>query len=379
MRCGFAVDAKLYFGKHIGLSLLIILIYAPFILVHAQTVDITQLAFPSSIRAGSLEPTAVSVAIPYADVKPGFWFIVGIVDLKLNNTIVPGTAEGSPLPCLNQAVAEALCQTQLQSESGTENVQFMIGGIFANTRYSPGTWDLQIKVEILDSNQTVLSRSAKSFEIDLAPSLLSIDVPNNATYWVDGIASTGGVVPVALGPHSVAVPMFVTINDTNRLRFESWADGVTQPNRTVIVPSDVDLNVVYRNQYRLSINTNVAGASVAGAGWYDDGSLASFSETGSLSTGGVLDLLGAKAIFQGWFENGKLITSDPSGSIEMNRPHTISAEWTIDYSIPLIFCGVVFTLGFGAYLIVRRKPRKSRKKQTGARRSRVKRTRSKED
>jgi len=358
---------------------LIILICSPFILVHAQTVDITQLAFPSSIRAGSLEPTAVSVVIPYAGVKPGFWFVAGIVDLKLNNTIVPGTAEGSPVPCVNQPVAEALCQTQLQSESGIENVQFRIGGIFANTRYSPGTWDLQIKVEILDSNLTVLSRSAKSFEIDLAPSLLSIDVPNNATYWVDGVASTGGVMPVALGPHSIAVPMFVTINDTNRLRFESWADGVTQPNRTVIVSSDVDLNVVYRNQYRLSISTNVADASIAGAGWYDDGSLASFSETGSLSAGGVLDLLGAKTIFQGWFENGTLITSDPSGSIEMHSPHMISAEWTIDYSIPLIFFGVVFALCLGAYLIVRRKPRKSRKKQTGARSSRARRTRSKED
>ena len=356
-----------------------ILVYAPFVSVHAQTVDITQLTFPSSVRAGSLDPTPVSVAIPYTGMKAGFWFMVGIVDVNSNNTIVPGTAEGSPSPCLTQAVAEALCETQLQSESGVENVQFRIGGIFASSRHPPGTWDLVMKAVILDSNLTVVSRSAKPFAIDLAPSLLSIDVPNNATFWVDGIASAGGVVPVGLGSHSVAVPLFVTINDSERLRFESWADGVTQPNRTVFISSDAKLSVVYRDQYRLSINTNVSGASVAGAGWYDDGSVASFSVTGTgLSTGGFLDLLGAKMTFQGWFESGKLITTESSGSIEMNSPHMISAEWATDYSLPIIFFGVIVALGLGTYVIVKRSSRKAgkaRKRKVRMKGSKVRRSR----
>jgi len=340
--------------------------------------DITQLTFPSSVRAGNLAPTLVSVAIPYTGVKAGFWFRVGIVDVNTNNTIVPGTAEGSPSPCITQPIAEAVCETQLQSESGVENVQFRIGGIFANNRQPPGTWDLQMKAEILDSNLTVLSRSAKSFAIDLAPSLLSINVPNNATFWVDGIASAEGIVPVGLGPHSVAVPPIVTINDTERLRFESWADGITQPNRTVFVSSDAKLSVVYRNQYRLSIKTNVEGASVAGAGWYDEGSVASFSITGTeQSTGGFLDLLGAKATFQGWFENGNLIATEPSGSIEMNSPHMISAEWATDYSLPIVFFGVVAALGLGTYLFVKHSShkRKTAKKQVGKRGSKARRSR----
>jgi len=357
-----------------------VLVYAPFVSVHAQTMDITQLTFPSSVRAGSLDPTPVSVAVPYAGVKPGFWLMVGIVDVNSNNTIVPGTADGLPSPCISQPIAEALCEIQLQSESGVENVQYRIGGIFANSQHPPGRWDLQMKAEILDSNLTVLSRSAKSFAIDLAPSLLSIDVPNNATFWVDGIASAEGVIPVGLGRHSVAVPLFVTINDTDRLRFESWTDGFTQPNRTVFVSSDVQLNVVYRNQYRLTINTNVEGASVAGAGWYDDGSVASFSVTGTeLSTGGFLDLLGAKATFQGWYENGNLITSDPSGSIEMNSPHTISAEWATDYSMPIIFFGIVLALGMGTYLFVKRSNRKTAKRQVGMKGSKVRRLKSRRE
>jgi hypothetical protein len=191
--------------------------------------------------------------------------MIGIIDLNLNRTIVAGSAEGSPYPFLNQPAVQALCQVQLQSESGAENVQFKIGGIFANTQHPPGSWELQMRADMLDSNLTVFSRSAESFAIDLAPILLTVDVPNNATFWVDGTASTGRAIPVALGRHSIAVPMFVTINDTERMRFDSWADGFTQPNRTLLVSSNVKLSVVYHPQYRLSINTNVAGASVAGA------------------------------------------------------------------------------------------------------------------
>ena len=368
----------LYFGKYLGSCLLIILVYVSFFSVHAQTMDITQLIFPSSVLAGSLDPTPVSVAIPYSGAKPGFWLMVGIADLKLNSTIVPGSAEGSPSPCLNQPVAQALCQAQLQSESGIENVQFRIGGIFANNRHPPGTWDLQMMAEILNSNLTVLSRSAVSFAIELAPISLSIEIPNNATFWVDGAASTGGAIPVALGPHSIAVPMFVTVNDTERLRFDSWADGFTQPNRTLYVSSNVKLSVVYRTQYRLSINTNVAGASVAGAGWYDDGSLASFSVTGTQqSTGGILDLLGSKVTFQGWFENGNLITTDSSGNIEMNRPHTILAQWTTDYTIPIGLFGVALALGM--YFMVKRSSLKTSKtppsKRAGVKGSRARRRR----
>jgi len=338
--------------------------------------DITNLAFPSSVTAGSLQPTAVTVAIPYTDAKPGYWLMVGITDLKLNGTIVSGNAIGSPAPCLNQPMAQAICQAQLQAESGVENVQFKIGGIFANTKLPPGIWKLQVKAEILDSNSTVLSRSTVSFAIDLAPILLTLEIPDNATFWVDGNASTGGTIPVALGRHSIAVPMFVTINDTVRMRFDSWADGSTQPNRTLLVSSNEKLRVVYYTQYRLTINTDEPGSSAAGAGWYDNGSLASFSvgETQS-STGGILDLLGARMSFQGWFEDGKPITENPSGSIEMNASHAITAEWTTDYSIPIIFFVLVMASGLGVYFMVKRASHKT-KKTPQRRRSRLKKSKA---
>jgi hypothetical protein len=360
--CAFGPGATLQFVKHIGSLLLVFLVIASFSSVHAQTTNITHLLFPSSVVAGSLEPLPVSVTVPYNDTKPGFWLVVGIVDLKSNRTIVPGSAEGSPSPCLNQPSAQALCQVQLQSASGVENLQFKIGGIFANARHAPGTWDLQMTAEILDTNLIVLSRSNVSFTIKLAPISLIVDVPNNATIWVDGTASSGGNIAVAIGPHSISVPILVTINDTERLRFDSWADGFTQPNRTLFVSSNMRLRVVYHPQYRLSINNSFPGVNVVGAGWYDNGSLASFSvpET-QLSGGGVFDFLGAKVTFQGWFENGNLITINSSGTIDMNSPHTIIAQWTTDYTIPIVLIAVVVAVCIGICLALRRPTRKSTK------------------
>ncbi len=323
---------------------------------------LTHLFFPSNILAGSLEPASVNVAIPYADVQLGFWLMVAIADLKLNGTIVPGSAMASPLPCLNPPDARAFCQVQLQSVSGLEDVQFKIGGIFANTQSYLGTWELQLKAEILDLHFSVLSRSTLSFAIALTPVLLTVNVPHNATFWVDNNASTGGVIPVVLGRHFISLPRFVTINDTVRMRFDSWGDGFPQPNRTIFISSNENLSVVYCAQYRLFISTNAGGANVAGAGWYDNGSLASFSVTGTQTpTGGILDLLGAKLTFQGWFENEKLITTNSSGNVEMDGPHTIVAQWTTDYSTPIVLFTLVIAVGLGLYFMSKRVGRKTKK------------------
>jgi hypothetical protein len=366
----------LHFAKYLG-PLLIILLYLSFSSVHAQTTSITQLLFPSSAHAGNLEPLPVSVVIPYNDVTPGYWLLVGIVDPQLNNTIVAGSAAGSPSLCINQPTAQALCQAQLHSTSGVENLQFKIGGIFANTQRAPGTWNLQMTAELLDSNSTILSRSDVPFAIYLTPVSLIIDVPNNATVWVDGTATTGGNIPVAIGRHSISIPMFVAINDTERLSFASWSDGPTQPNRTLFVSSDMELKAVYHIQYRLSINSNAAEANVSGAGWYDSDSLASFSVTETqLPTLGALDLLGAKVTFQGWFENGNQITASSSGTIDMSRPHTITAQWATDYTIPIILFAVAIAVGLGTYFVIKRPTRKTKKTTPRGRRVEVKRSRS---
>jgi hypothetical protein len=343
----------LHIGKYLGFWMLIVALFLLFSPVHSQTTTITQLAFPSEVLAGSLEPIPVSVVIPYNGTRVGYWLMVGIFDPQLNNIIVQGNAFGSPNACVNQPIAQAFCLMRMQSTSGIENVQFKIGGIFASARLPPGTWKLQVTVELVTLNNTILTRSDMPFSIYLAPVSLTVDLPRNVTVWVDGIAKRGSNIPIALGPHSISVPMFVPVSESARLRFDHWSDGLTQPNRTVFISSNMQLAAVYLTQYRLLINRN-AGPNVSGAGWYDDGAVASFSVTVvELPTGGLLDLLGARLAFRGWFEDDKLITSSASSTVKMSRSHTITAQWRVDYTMPIIFFIVVGGLCLCTYLVIK--------------------------
>jgi len=340
--------------------------------VQAQTIttSVTQLSFPSSAVAGSIEPIPVNVAIPYNNTKPGYWLIVGILDR--NNTVVPGAAISSPNDCVNQQ-AQAICRIQLQSASGVENIKFRIGGIFANVQLDPGPWDLQVAAIILNTDSTVLARGSMLFTITLTPVLLTINLPKNATIWVDGSPRNGGVIPVGVGRHFVSVPLFMVINETIRLRFDRWSDGISQPNRTVLISSSVELKPVYITQYQLIIR-NPAPSIASGAGWYDDGSLAAYS-VGMVeyNEGGFLGLIGVKGFFTGWFEGGRLITNARSGTIQMTSPHTLTASWRVDYTIPIIILSIItFVLG-AAFLMVKRsghKRRRSSPRSSRRRRSR---------
>ena len=353
-------------------------LWLSFSAVLAQTTSITQLTFPSSSLAGSLEPISVRVAVPYDGAKPGYWLMIGITDPALNNTIIAGTAEASPNICVNQPLMQALCQVQTRSGSGVETIQFKIGGIFDSIQRQ-GTWSLQITAELLDANYTVLARSDQHFAIYLATVSLVINVPSNVTVLVDGVARPGGSIPIALGRHSVAIPVFFAINETDRLHFDHWSDGVLQPNRTVYISSNAELTAFYHTQHRLMI-ISTAGANVSGAGWYDDGSIANFSLSQTQLPAGPLSIVGARTTFQGWFENGKLITSSPSGTIEMDHSHTVTAEWAADYTEPIIvFALVAIGVGFGVFYAIRRSTRKTkrsspRRSRVSSRRTRVRRT-----
>jgi len=331
---------------------------------HAQTLSITRLTYPSIVPAGSLAPIAVSAAIPYNGSKPGYWLLVGIADL--NSTVVSGTADGSPNQCSGEPTGLAFCRVRLQSTSGIEIVQFKIGGIFADVQRPPGPWQLQMLTNLNDANNTVIKKSSKPFTINLSPLMLTIILPRNVSVWVDGTRYEDGSIPVGLGRHSISAPSFATINETTRLRFDHWSDGVSLENRTILLTSGIILRAIYVPQYRLTIQNSAPIVSVSGAGWYDAGSTATFSvPVEQLPTVGFLDLLGAKGTFQGWYENGRPLTRSTLGTIKMDGPHTITAQWNIDYTLPTIILVLALGLCSIAYLTV---VHPTRKRRRGARR-----------
>lgn len=76
-------------------------------------------------------------------------------------------------------------------------------------------------------------------------------------------------------------------------------------------------------------------ADVAGGGWYDEGSSASFSVTpAQLPYDGLLGMLNTQHQFAGW--TGDVASTSASSSISMDGPKTVQAKWTTAYG-PLLY------------------------------------------
>jgi len=188
--------------------------------------------------------------------------------------------------------------------------------------------------------------------------VLTIDMPSEIGVSVDGAYQSNGpyihcqpqffcqqynysLTPSS--PHIVSAPQFFQSKNLTRLRFDHWSDGSTMNNRTLILEDDTTLAATYVTQYQLNL-INLHDTSI-GAGWYDDGSNATFSTTSD-------NFLWT---FQGWYSNGNLVTSSNNGSIVMDKPHTLTAEYSLN--TPLLLTVVVIAI-VGLGLIFYKKRRK---------------------
>jgi len=330
-----------------------------------QTTRIYELVHPIRTIAGSLDPIPVTAIVFYNNTVPGYTVKVGILDAeKTPQTLIPGIVLSYPDPCLNQPVLEALCVVRTPASSGAEHLDFKIGGILGGKR-GPGTWALNITTALFDSNNTLVPKSVSSvpFEIELTPVTLTVTVPAAVAVSVDGVQQQPGPaeVGVALGEHNITVPEIAQVDATTRLRFDHWADGLTDTNRTVLVSSATNFEVVYVTQNLLTL-TGPQPIST-GAGWYDADATATFSVETIEQMSGLLGMLGGKLKFQGWYENGELLTDLTTGTIFMNRPHTLTAVWQEDYSVPVvIISGLVIILSL-AYLVTHRRTTQPRRRR----------------
>lgn len=307
--------------------------------------------------AGSSDPATISASISYKDAKANYSLVVGVFDLNSTpSAIVPGIAISSPDPCVNQPILVGLCVISLSGPSGVENVEFKIGGILGGPQ-GIGNWNLNMTAALLDANRTLLENSVSSatFTIVLTPIMLAITVPSFATVTVDGVKQHPGSVqvPLAPGTHNITVPTIAQVDEVTRLRFDHWADGPGQSNRTVDLTSSGSLEAVYVTQYRLDITDQTMAAT--GAGWYDAGMTLQFTVPITEQMPGLLGSLGGKLNFQAWYENGKLLSDSPIDTITMNGPHSLTVQWQADYTTPMIIFTITIVAALAlAYLIIRR-------------------------
>lgn len=151
----------------------------------------------------------------------------------------------------------------------------------------------------------------------------------------------GGPVHIMVTPgsHTISLPALILVGNSMRFRFETWSDGLTDPTRILDLEADTSLTANYVTQYQLTLTS--AQGNVTGSGWYDLGSVATFSAPPSSPLW----------TFQGWYEGDRQVTSSINGSITMNAPHSLTARWAVDYTILGSIVGVVVmaTVGLAYY------------------------------
>ena len=107
-----------------------------------------------------------------------------------------------------------------------------------------------------------------------------------------------------------------------------------------------NLTATFKTQYELKVVSDLGDPQ--GSGWYDAGSIATFSVTSPQPETGLFGSLGGKVIFQRWTGCSTPNTAQHrTADIVMDSPKTVQAQWTTDNSVPYMILG-----GIGLALVV---------------------------
>lgn len=153
---------------------------------------------------------------------------------------------------------------------------------------------------------------------------------------------------------SISVITPVEETTSIRHRFSRWEGGpltgeATNASNSVLMDGPKTIGATWITQYYLKVSSSYG--TVAGEGWYDEGSLATFSVTPSQQPEeGLLGSLGGKWIFEAW--SGDSTASSAHATVKMDGPKTVRARWITDYSqLYLILGGITAAIVVVAALI----------------------------
>jgi len=235
--------------------------------------------------------------------------------------------------------------------SGPQNVQAS-----SDSRLRFGSWSGDVTgtsstgTVLMDRPKVVIAHYVAQYLVSVTYDPPTIVTSYNVTSagWYDAGSF------VQLGP----TPATIDVSSVERLKFSNWIDnGISTQNvsLSVFVDKPQKISLAYTTQYYLDVQT--AQGAVSGSGWYDKGSTAKITELPENSWP-------IAYIFSGWNVNpptGNLIKTNDSWSLVIDRPYSVQATWTVDYT-PLIEIVVaasasVTILAAAVFLLYRRKRR----------------------
>jgi ribosomal protein L40E len=297
------------------------------------------------------EGIPVSLVVSWTGARKGDVLEVGIVDLPESNFV-----EGSrvaPLTC-DPGPKKAACVLPEIGDSGSENFQFLLS--VYSVMHTP--W-LAVDAGLMDRYGNWRSESFSTMGVltikTSDKALVTVSVPAGVPVTVDGVPQTSVVDKVyaylAAGTRTISVQDVVSIDDSTRLRFDHWTDGITTTNRFVTLEDDMQFEVIYVRQFLLNLTSPYGNAT--GGGWYDQESSATFSVVAIQPMSGLFGLLGGKYVFSNWA--GDSTSTAPNASVIMNGPKTVTAQWRADNTLPYVILGsIIAFMTIPLLLIVRR-------------------------
>jgi uncharacterized repeat protein (TIGR02543 family) len=324
----------------------------------SASTSILELNSPSQVMLGQGLTVTVTVKYDRGNYASDF-LTVGVSDadaVTFETGEMTGYASSSPDACLYGGNNISFCIIYPASNSGTESVTFHLS--LSQVRIM----HLRILAAFQASSPPIGqvasgSLSYQTFTVTVTEPSLPVLPPEPIT--IDRLPpqalNLGYFYLVTNGTHTISAPQTVNVTAGERLRFDHWSDGTTNANETVNLQVDTPYSVVYVRQYKLTLVTSQG--VVTGGGWYDNGTTADFSVPSSVPMNGTLGALGGKYDFQGWYENKTLVSSSSNSSLKMNSEHSLTANWTPNYTAPItILLGIAVMAVFGlTYYLIRKR------------------------
>ena len=362
MRSSLALSLR---RTHAVCLLAILSLTVPVQEVHAAWLTrISDLRYPRRVVLGaSGNPSTLPVEIPvtftvsWTGARSGDDLLLGIANLDADyydyaDYYADGRADMSscaPASLLGPYSTKALCTIEKVGESGQEYAKFLVQ-LRRRNFIERGIYHLSVLAWLADATQEYRTGSSTriDFSVEVATRIqLTVKIPTGVTLAVDGTAETsyadGVSISLLPGAHTISVPDMVPIDNMTRLRFDHWADGATSTDKFVTLDDDAQFEAIYVKQFQLAVSTPYGNST--GAGWYDEGTTATFLIMTPEPMNGLLGLLGGKYVFDHW--SGDSASSMAATSVIMDGPRTVTAAWRTDNSTPYIVIGAL-----GAVIVI---------------------------
>jgi len=127
------------------------------------------------------------------------------------------------------------------------------------------------------------------------------------------------------GIHVLEANKTISKGTGERSVFAGWSDGVNSNPRSILLAQDTDIAAIYRTEYYLSVISDVN--KVSGAGWYKQGSMATFAVDPSYSVSAWFGYVTYQYSFSRW--SGDSNSTSSVSSLMMNNPESVKAKWAL--------------------------------------------------